>query len=796
MNPRFLLSAKILNVTLVTVAVSMLALVLVPVRFWNHPTNDAVWHGFDPNFVYMNPRGDGSTDGTIAMSSQSVTLVAKPGSEPIVDLVTSPLSFGASMDMRVLPPGANGGLLSLGLWTPESRSGYYLIFGPSPGNAVFTEAITNGAVSKTLIGGDVLSTVNLGTYIPGQRYHVSMALDKRANAITTTIAEVDPAPVSDGPRNPLSARTVVNATQFPQFFRGLRATLSLSLTSRDAIASATIVNYTLTLPSQPYSVAELVEKVDDGRARLLVLVLAILGASLAAITVGHRGVQALRGAPRYLMGHAAAKGSMAHRFWPLAFLSAAAIGYLLLNSSLFRLGSPHYDVYSSKIWSYLAAHNGFFELYHQTFLIPAAAVEGGIPLHDAAFPYGPTKAYFYLFIGWLYRLTLAPPGLATANTYQLEFLLKSFNVAFALVDALLIFLILGRAGARLSSARLAVALFALNPALMFIMSVWGSTETISLFFMLLSVWLAQKRNATLAWIALALGSFTRPQMLVFAFLLGCVYLRRFAISDNVRAISWAVVVFFVVVSPLLIAVSPSLPVDYVSHIIGFQVGARAEDPTTLAISPALYSIWTLPLLYINGQHGLDRMWYPRSADLFGSITYAQTSELLTIGFLIVVGIILVLRRADFSLRRQLPLVAFGMFGWLMLGDSLISRYLLYGLVLVVLCSQSLSSPLYLWSVGWLTFVVLVTSWSQLAMDVPASVPINYQNSAITRALHDLFANDRFITVGTVANMAVLLVLGLAAVKKYPPQVAPEEESGVGRDPVRADLKAMSEPVAT
>jgi FkbM family methyltransferase len=788
LNPRFLLSVRLFDAALVAVAVCMVALVLVPARIWHHPANDAVYHGFDPNFVYVNPRGDGSTDGTIAMSSRSLTLTSPPGSQPVVDLVTSPLSFGASMDLSVLAPATNAGSLSLGLWTPETGTAYYLLFGLSPGNPVSTEVITGGTASKTLVGGKIVDITPLGTYIQGHVYHVAMNLNKKAGTITTTIAEVGAASVSN--ETPLSSQTVVSEAQFPELFKGLTPTLSLTLTSGGAVASATVANYSLTLPSQPDSVAELVEKVDDGRARLLVIVLAILGASLAGLAVGRRAMPATGASIGDIVRREWTKASTLLRPWPLAFLAVAAIGYLLLNSSLFLFGSPHYDVYASKIWSYLAAHNGLVDLYHQTFLIPAAAVEGGIPLHDAAFPYGPTKAYFYLFIGWLYRLTLAPAGVATADTYQLEFLLKSVNVAFGLVDSLLIFLILGRAGAKLSSARLAAALFALNPALMFIMSVWGSTETISLFFVLLSIWLAQRRLATLAWITLALGSFTRPQMLVLAFLLGCAYLRRFPISTNVRAISWSVVVFFLVVSPFSVAVGPSLPVDYVSHIVGFQVGARAADPTTLAISPALYSVWTLPLLYISGQHGLERMWYPRSADLFASITYGQASSLLTIGLLIAVGLILLIRRSDTSLRRQLPLVAFGMFGWLMVGDSLISRYLLYGLVLVILCAPSLTNPLYLWSVVWLSFVVLVTSWSQLAMDVAGSVPINAQNSAITRAVLSLFANDRFITFGTVANLAVLLSIGIAAAKA--PKHVPVEEPRVISRPLQLEFPGMSE----
>src|SRR5207245_7702705 len=121
------------------------------------------------------------------------------------------------------------------------------------------------------------------------------------------------------------------------------------------------------------------------------------------------------------------------------------------------------------------------DLVHRPFLVPASAVTSGIPWHAASFPYALTKAYYYLGLGWLYQLLLSPPGRPMIDTFQFEFLVKVSNVVFALADGLLMYLILRRIGVRSNQVAGALIVFLFNPALWFIMSVWGSTETVSLF---------------------------------------------------------------------------------------------------------------------------------------------------------------------------------------------------------------------------------------------------------------------------------------------------------------------------
>jgi hypothetical protein len=144
----------------------------------------------------------------------------------------------------------------------------------------------------------------------------------------------------------------------------------------------------------------------------------------------------------------------------------------------------------------------------------------------------------------------------------------------------------------------------------------------------------------------------------------------------------------------------------------------------------------------------------------------------------------------------MPLVAFGVFGWLMFSDSLISRYFLYGLVILLLCRRSLRYRFYLPSVGWLTFVILVTAWSHFGLDVlgyqAVLNPLNPVHNEATRAIQALFFDDRFITLATVANVMLLVLLGFFAIKGAAPQIGSDEHQETRRDSAPAGFKVVAE----
>jgi hypothetical protein len=918
----------------IALALLMAALILTPASVWHAPSVDAVYSGFDPNLLYVSPSGPSKGAGSVQVAPSSLTITATPGSHPTVHLLTTPLAFSATFDVVIAAEDATTEPLRVGIWSPVTREGYFLVFDRDASNALIAESIVNGQPGEDLLGGTVQRSAVLGQFVVGNTYHVEFALDKAKQTVRVHVASQGPLPVgpnalrvgtastgvievestsiavapgatysfggwinrvaakgtsaigviwfdrlgrllpSDPNRwwlsdlavagwtqeqlqatAPLGARfahlflgvgpastylfarvffrnssqpgtnlapngtfdgglsgwdttsgsrndigvaqvgetSVIAATDAPQAFLAFRPTLTLSASSGQGTSRATISNLVIILPSQPSSAGEEARKIDDPRA--LLLIASLWGAGVVAIVLGmavwtaRRTTALVSGGRvklwgrRHSMNRRGEISSVVTSSHELAGergtgtnwlrLAVAAIGfvvagttYLLLNSLLFRAASPHFDVLSSEIWTYIAVQEGMPALYYHSLLVPAAAAWNGVPVHEAVFSYGITKAYYYLAVGWLYQLWASQPS--ALPTGSLQALLKSLNVIFGLADGLLTYLILKRIVGSVSAAGSA-ALLVLNPAMIFVMSVWGSTESISIFFVLASILSAERSKPLPAWLLLVAAAFTRPQMFIVAFFLALVYLRKFGVGQNARAIPWTMIVFFLALGPFAWAISPSLPVDYIVSTVAYHLGNAQADPGYLGTSPGYYSVWTLPLEYVNGHHGLDRMWSESTQFVFGSFTYARVGTVLSVAFILMVGIVLFFtKRSSRAPGGYLLIVAFGVLGWLMLTPGLISRYFLYGVVAVILCRQALSLFTYLWAVLSLTAITLLTSYGHIALDFlgygTTSSLVNPLNNQVSHFVFTAFSDDRIITAGTVLNILILLLLGVRAVQ--------------------------------
>ena len=746
---------RVVAAAAVVVAIAIVALIATPSGVWRHPANDGVYKGFDPNLIFVSAKGPSTKPGDVVVSPDSLTIAAVAGSQPTVHLVTTPLSFSAAFDVTVMAETPDSVPLRIALWSPEAAAGYYLVFDPA-GNVIRTDTVTGGESLQDLVGGTVKTGTTLGTFNLAQTYHVVADVDHVNPKMSFTVDS--------------SESDILLPAQAPEVVNAFRPTLTLSASAVDGASQAVIRNYVVTIPSQPSSSAEETVKVDDPLARLLVLVL--LAASLAlCLFVVVRWLVARRG-----------RGRVMPALWVrlrapvvLLLLGAAAI-YFLANLSLFGVASPHFDVLAAKVWSYVAFRYGFGDLYYRTILVPAAGAWQGVPVHEATFPYGITKAYFYLVAGWVYHLL---PGSATINTFSFEVLLKAMNVLFGFADGILVYLIVKRLTSE-RAALTAAILFVANPALVLVMSVWGSTETVSLFFILGSIWLAEEQRPLGAWLMLALGAFTRPQMFVFAFLLGLVYLYKFGARRNVSALAWTVILCFVAIGPFALAISPSLPVDYVVRTFIYHVGNGQADVAYLGISPANFSIWTIPLLLVSGQHGLNRMWAPSTLPLAGSLTYGQLAAGMSIAFLLVVGAVLLMnRKVSLEPGRYLPLVAFAMLGWLIVTPGIISRYMVYVVVAVILCRKAFSTLGYIYALSVTTAITCMSIYGHLALDFlgysgSANV-LSPTNNAVSQFLFSVFSADWFISLASLSNVALLIVLGVkgweSLRKERPPALA-------------------------
>src|SRR6266852_5459977 len=105
----------------------MLGLTVTPAEVWQSPDSDAIYKGFDPNLVYV-PKEDTRT---MTVSPNVIEMNASQGSAPGAILATTPVQkFRTSVDVTV---DENQGAVTpfrIGLWSPWSTAGSFVVFGP------------------------------------------------------------------------------------------------------------------------------------------------------------------------------------------------------------------------------------------------------------------------------------------------------------------------------------------------------------------------------------------------------------------------------------------------------------------------------------------------------------------------------------------------------------------------------------------------------------------------------------------------------------------------------------------
>jgi hypothetical protein len=445
-------------------------------------------------------------------------------------------------------------------------------------------------------------------------------------------------------------------------------------------------------------------------------------------------------------------------------VGASVSAVVLLNVLLFRLGNSPFDMADQETWSYIAAMYGPVQVYVLAPFVSVAKVWNGVPYADALFPYQPVMAYLFTSFGWIAPLF---------GTAHIEYLAKTVNLAFALLDGLLIFAILRRLQTSWRWSVAAAGLFVFNPAVWFSVSIWGANHVLSLFFILLAVLLAEHDHPVGAWLALGVGSLTRPQMLVLGILVGVFLLRRFSFWRNAYALAWTVIVIFVLISPFTLATSPSLPVDLLTSTIQVQTfGGNEKALTTVSLDA--FSFWPLVTLFQSGQSGLGRILYPSDSPLIGSITYHQAGLLVAFAILVIAIVMLAVRpKSSLMAGGYLPVVAFGISGFLMFATGLAATHFILALPFLLLCKPWLSTTSYFSIVAGWTLTTLTAMYGILAFDLARAdylhAPLfgqRAQLNSVSSLVAQLFTWDRTITTGVLVNTAIFLALMVVAVRSH------------------------------
>jgi hypothetical protein len=257
-------------------------------------------------------------------------------------------------------------------------------------------------------------------------------------------------------------------------------------------------------------------------------------------------------------------------------------------------------------------------------------------------------------------------------------------------------------------------------------------------------------------------------MVVFGLLLGIAFLKMFTWRHNLAALSWTVIVAFVIVTPLTLATSPSLPIDIMLNNLHIQeAGGNQASLTT--VSQDAYSVWPLVTYFLRGASSVQRAFTPSTEVLIGPVTYQMASQILTVlAMLFVVVALLARQRSAISAGGYLPLVALGVTSFLMLLTGVVATHFLLALPMLLLCRRWMDPIAYCYVIAIWSISTLVPMFGDMGVALSQQVkysPLAPAHNVLTQLFVNLYAWDRFITVAIVANVCAVIWLAVLALRR-------------------------------
>ena len=245
-----------------------------------------------------------------------------------------------------------------------------------------------------------------------------------------------------------------------------------------------------------------------------------------------------------------------------------------------------YDTYWYRSWA-LDLPNGMFDVY--------------LRAKDISLDYPPLYLIPLYFIGHIYKI-ITP----AANTYTQMLIMKFFPLLFDMLCGVVIYRICSKKFSQ-KVAFVASLAWLFNPSMFFNSTMWGQTDSIMAFFLILSFWYLSEKKFAASGVIFAVACLTKYQSLLFAPVFGMqlLYESKFKIKQLATTIGAGLATIFIVFLPFSIACkNPLLIIDV------YVTGAGT------------YEYCSLYCFNFYGMVGLD--WHTRILDttkILGPITY-------------------------------------------------------------------------------------------------------------------------------------------------------------------------------
>ncbi len=215
----------------------------------------------------------------------------------------------------------------------------------------------------------------------------------------------------------------------------------------------------------------------------------------------------------------------------------------------------------------------------------------------------------YLFFLWLTGLAYKAWGGVGLHEVTQMFLMKFWPIVFDTLCALLLYCICKKHSP--AAGLFAAAAWALNPSMFFNSAMWGQTDSVMCFCLLLSFWLLQSGRVNLSFVSFAIACMTKHQCLFFVpvYLIALYY--ACPLKKALEALGWGLVTVVCVFLPFSMGAKDPL------LIFDVYFGGAGKYPHCTLNAFNLYGI-----LKLN--------WVEDSKILFGSVTYGHLSAVLTV----------------------------------------------------------------------------------------------------------------------------------------------------------------------
>jgi hypothetical protein len=699
--------------TLVALAAVTVAVVVFP---WT-VAGPSVYHGFDGNLMYVDATKNARAD----FAGGRAVLTTAPGSQVTVDAVTTTDNLSSSFDVTVQQDATGNLSLPLGvrLWFPHIGTSL-------TGTSINVRFRDRQVVGSIFDGTQERMATVLGTYVSGQTYHVKVDWHKGAEGV---IGIVGP----DGTAMRYSADRSTGLLLFDERY----VDFSLDSVAADGAQRVELSNFSLAIPAQ----TTFATKANDPRLIVVTTLIVLWFVAFA----GYQLLNRRRLATLPTTAPAQSRSGWLRNPKTPGLLIVGTLAAIALYVVIAPVDGHPYDRLAQESYAYVSQSYGIGSLYDRTSTIPDAAVRGGhTPWSSPPFAYPPALAYTYWAAGGAWHIfggVIAPlQNRAFQVFWKLAFAL------FVLVNAALIHR-LARDAKDSRWAIVAVAIYVLNPAIIFDAVGWGETEAIVTSALLVSLLGFVTGRSRLGWSALVVAILLK-QTALFALPVMAVYsVKKFGWTKTLESGSIGSLVGFCIFAPLVLA-------GYHPATIYKSIFAQVlnfANPSPVNASGDTYSIWTV-VNGFTGLSGFDRILAPYALQV-GGIGFSTLGTVAFLAVMLAVLWMLARSRADRLTNEMLYLsLSVVLVTYVVFSTLASARYLLLALPFLVLSLSSSTFRSRLWMIGGLTLVSFLSMYGvMMEIAVRGEWPDyfglgNPSTNAFSNVIYQLYTSDVAITV--------------------------------------------------